>query len=219
MAARTVGVVLAGCGRADGSEVHESTLSLLYITHAGASWRAFAPDALQARVVNHLTGEPAAESRNQLAEAARIARGQIADLAAADPDALDALVLPGGAGAGENLADGPDGVQGDLLRLIRGMRKAGKPIGAICIMPTVLAAALKDSGLKLTCGNVEAAAEKIRAAGCQPVPSLPRDCVINRDQKIASASAYLYEPSPQIHEVAVGIQKCIEAVLAMCACV
>ena len=107
MASKTVGVVLAGCGRADGSEIHESTLSLLFIARSGAAWKAFAVDAPQGKVINHLSGEPADERRNQLVETARIARGQITDLADADADALDALLLPGGSGAGENLAEGP----------------------------------------------------------------------------------------------------------------
>lgn len=59
----------------------------------------FAPDKNQADVINHLTGEPMAETRNVLIEAARIARGDIHPLIQADPAELDALIVPGGFGA------------------------------------------------------------------------------------------------------------------------
>ncbi len=49
--------------------------------------------------MNHLTGEPMAESRNVLIEAARIVRGDIHPLAQADAAELDALIVPGGFGA------------------------------------------------------------------------------------------------------------------------
>lgn len=50
-------------------------------------------------MINHLTGEPMAETRNVLIEAARIARGDIHPLIQADPTELDALIVPGGFGA------------------------------------------------------------------------------------------------------------------------
>lgn len=72
---KKVGVVLSGCGVYDGSEIHETVLTLLALSRQGADVICFAPDKTQADVVNHLTGEPMAESRNVLIEAARIVRG------------------------------------------------------------------------------------------------------------------------------------------------
>ena len=71
-----VAVILAGCGFLDGSEVHESVLTLLALAQRNHEVRCFAPDIPQRRVVNHLTGEEVEESRNVLVEAARIARGE-----------------------------------------------------------------------------------------------------------------------------------------------
>ncbi len=56
-------------------------------------------------MINHLTGEPMAESRNVLVEAARIARGDIQPLAAARAEDLDALIVHGGFGAAKNLSN------------------------------------------------------------------------------------------------------------------
>src|SRR6185503_16924331 len=91
-----VGVVLSGCGFLDGSEIHESVLTLLALDRAGASAVCLAPDIPQASVVNHKTGKPAEPPRNVLAESARIARGKVLDIAKAKANDFDALVLPGG---------------------------------------------------------------------------------------------------------------------------
>ena len=55
--AKRVGVLLSGCGRLDGSDVAEAMLTLLMIERAGAQAICAAPDADQAGVVDHLTGE------------------------------------------------------------------------------------------------------------------------------------------------------------------
>ncbi len=53
---KKVGVVLSGCGVYDGSEIHETVLTLLALSRQGADVLCFAPDKTQADVMNHLTG-------------------------------------------------------------------------------------------------------------------------------------------------------------------
>lgn len=77
---KKIGVVLSGCGVYDGAEIHEAVLTLLAIARSGAQAVCFAPDKQQAVVINHLTGEAMAETRNVLVEAARITRGEIRPL-------------------------------------------------------------------------------------------------------------------------------------------
>ena len=73
-----VAVILSGCGVYDGSEIHESVLTLLALARAGASVTFAAPDIAQRHVINHATGKITEdEDRNVLEEAARIARGDI----------------------------------------------------------------------------------------------------------------------------------------------
>src|SRR5262245_61152748 len=139
-----VGVILSGCGVQDGSEIHEAVLTLLALDRAGADVVVFAPDKPQADVVDHVTSKAANEKRNVLQESARIARGKIVDVAKAKVDELDAVILPGGFGAAKNLSTfasaGADcEVDENVAKLLRGMHKAGKPIGALCIAPAVLA--------------------------------------------------------------------------------
>ena len=72
-----VGVVLAGCGAQDGSEIHESVLTLLSLDRIGAKVKIMAPEIDQFHVVNHLSNHKMDATRNILLEAARIARGNI----------------------------------------------------------------------------------------------------------------------------------------------
>ena len=56
-------VLISGCGFLDGAEIHESVLSLLYLTQAGATYQVAAPHKQQMHVVNHHTGEVAEGAR------------------------------------------------------------------------------------------------------------------------------------------------------------
>ena len=103
MSHKKVGVILSGCGVQDGAEVHESVLTLLALDKADMHAVCMAPNRDQMHVVDHTSGDATSESRNVLVEAARIARGDIADMATVNPDALDAVILPGGFGAAKNL--------------------------------------------------------------------------------------------------------------------
>ncbi|EMV9186173.1 isoprenoid biosynthesis glyoxalase ElbB, partial [Escherichia coli] len=102
---KKVAVILSGCGVYDGAEIHESVITLLRLSQRGAQVQCFAPDIAQHHVVNHLTGEEMAESRNVLVESARIARGDVKDVRDAKVEDFDALVVPGGFGAAKNLSD------------------------------------------------------------------------------------------------------------------
>ena len=46
-------VVLCGCGPMDGSEIHESVMTLLAIDRNECQYTIFAPDADQYHVMNH----------------------------------------------------------------------------------------------------------------------------------------------------------------------
>src|SRR6185312_12743768 len=103
---KKVAVVLSGCGVFDGSEIHESVLTLLALDRANAEYQCLAPNIPQHHVTNHLTHEvEAGEKRNVLVEAARIARGNIIDLGRANPEDYDAAIFPGGYGAATNLCN------------------------------------------------------------------------------------------------------------------
>ena len=89
-----VGVVLAGCGAQDGSEIHESVLTLLSLDRIGAKVKIMAPEIDQLHVVNHLSNHKMDATRNILSEAARIARGNILPIRSINNNDLDALIFP-----------------------------------------------------------------------------------------------------------------------------
>ena len=84
------------------------------------------------------------ESRNVLVEAARIARGNIADLDQLQTSEFDAILLPGGFGAAKNLST--FAFKGEDMTVIPSVEKAlkefhqqKKVIGLACISPIVAA--------------------------------------------------------------------------------
>ncbi|MFN7989692.1 MAG: isoprenoid biosynthesis glyoxalase ElbB [Thermoanaerobaculia bacterium] len=214
-----VGVVLSGCGVYDGAEIHESVLTLLALDRAGAEAVCLAPDVAQRHVVNHLTGQPAAgESRNVLVEAARIARGAVKDLAGFDPSGLDALVLPGGFGAAKNLCDfafrGADcEVDPEVARVVRAVHAAGRPVGAVCIAPVILAKLLGAEKPKMTIGTDPGTAEAIGKMGGEHVSCGGGGAVVDAARKLVTTPAYMLD-SP-ISEVWAGIEKLVGELLAM----
>lgn len=222
MAGKTVAVLLSGCGVFDGSEIHESVAVLLALDRAGAAALCCAPDAPQAQVVNHLTGEVAVgERRNMLVEAARIARGAIRDAATVRADHADALILPGGYGAAKNLSDfAARGAQAEghpeAVRLIREFHAARKPIGLCCIAPAVGAIALRGSGVRaeLTIGDDPGTAAALEAMGARHVPHGVREAHVDRARRMVSTPAYMCKA--RISEIADGIGALVREVLALC---
>jgi enhancing lycopene biosynthesis protein 2 len=112
---RRAGLLLAGCGLYDGSEVQETVLLVLALRKRGLRLLFLAPDVEQKDVVDHSTGEAVGDAppRRVLLEAARITRGLIRTLAEVAPEELDALVIPGGLGVVKNLCVPGPGLYGD----------------------------------------------------------------------------------------------------------
>lgn len=215
-----VGVVLSGCGAQDGAEIHESVITLLALDRAGADVKIMAPDMNQFHVINHLTDEEMETSRNILIESARIARGNVVDVATVTGDELDALVFPGGTGMAKNIFDyamaGAEcTIINDVQRLTMEILEAGKPLGAICIAPVMVAKILQKMGRngKVTGGCNEGISNDIQAMGIETESVGPGDIVIDEKNKIVTTPAYVEAQS--IKEAAEGIEKLVDKVLDM----
>ena len=214
---KKIAVVLSGCGVMDGSEINEAVLTLFSIEQNGATYQCFAPDMMQMHVINHLTGKETDEKRNVLVESARIARGNIKNLQALKVDDFDALIFPGGFGAAKNLCDfaikGAEcNIQPDVARAVTAMHEANKPVGFICIAPTMIPK-LYPPKTKLTIGTEKEVAEKIVAMGGDHL-ACPVDAIaVDKTQKVVSTPAYMLAES--LSEAYAGIQKLVQEVLAM----
>ncbi len=219
-----IGVLLSGSGVYDGSEIHESVLTLLALDQIGATAVCIAPDKNQHHVVNHLTGEEMPETRNVLIESARIARGNILSLSDAKPEELDGLAIPGGFGTAKNHTnwafEGANGTIDPQIRdFILAFVRVGKPIAAMCMAPTTLAKALEGIEMPakptLTVGTTEqpspydikAISEGMEKLGASPV-MCEKDGVVTDDlNNMITSPCYMMEAS--VGEIYGGIEKSI----------
>ena len=214
-----IGVCLSGCGVNDGAEIHESVITAHTLDKAGVEILFTAPNMEQAKVVNHLTGDEMGDSRNVLVESARIARGNIIDLAELTANNMDALIFPGGFGAALNLCDfalkGADcEIHPEVNRIIQEMLQANKPLGFICIAPTLFARAAKNANKTaiITIGNDQATADQIEKLGSQHIACTVDDFAVDEENKIVSTPAYMLAGS--ISEAASGIEKLVQKILS-----
>jgi enhancing lycopene biosynthesis protein 2 len=212
-----IGVVLSGCGVNDGSEIHETVITMLELDKAGADMVLMAPNIDQMHVVNHYTGQEMDEYRNVLMESARIARGDIKDMAEVSSKDVDALIFPGGFGVAKNLSDyamaGADcSVNPDVIRLTKEVHEDKKPIGVMCIAPAMMAKILGEE-TEMTIGFDEQTSSDIDAMGAKHILCPVEDIVVDMKKKVVSTPAYM--EAKRIKEAAEGISKLVAEVLSM----
>jgi enhancing lycopene biosynthesis protein 2 len=197
MKTRNFAVVLSGCGVFDGAEIHEATLTLLAILKNGGTYQCFAPDIEQHHVINHLTGKELNEKRNVLVESARIARGNIKPLNEFNAKAYDAIIFPGGFGAAKNLSsvafDGASAkVNLDVEKAVKEMHKLGKPIGALCISPALVAAIIRNN-VEVTIGSEKETAEIIEKMGGKHRITTHGEVTIDKKNKVFTTPCYMLD--------------------------
>ena len=215
-----IGVLLSGSGVNDGSEIHESVITMLALDRSGAETLLMAPNIDQMHVINHYTGQEMDEFRNVLVESARIARGKIKDMAEVSGGDLDALIIPGGFGVAKNLSDyamsGTEcSINPDVYRLISEMIILKKPIGAICIAPTMMAKILaeQNQSATMTIGKDETTAKDIESMGSTHKECLVEEIVIDKENNIITTPAYM--DAKNISEAAKGIEKLVKQIILM----
>ena len=207
-------VVLSGSGVYDGAEIHEATMTLYAIMKNGGEYEIFAPDIPQHHVINHITGEEMKETRNVLIESARIARGNIKDLKDFDANNFDAIIYPGGFGVAKNLSsfafDGADcSVNAEVEKSILAMVKAGKPIGALCISPAVMAKVLQ--GAELTIGSDKGTAEAIEKMGATHKTTTHGEVVVDEGFKLVTTPCYMLDAT--ILDIADGANNVVKTMM------
>ena len=209
-------VVLSGNGVYDGAEIHEATLTLYFIKKHDADYEVFAPDVPQHHVINHMTGDEMNETRNVLVESARIARGNIRPLSDFNAGEFDILIFPGGFGAAKNLSsfafDGPQlTVNADVEKALKDMAAAGKPIGALCITPVILAKVFGD--VELTIGQDPGTAGAIEQLGAKHINTGHGEIVIDEKNKIVTTPCYMLDAN--IVQIGAGAENVVKALLEM----
>jgi enhancing lycopene biosynthesis protein 2 len=212
-----IAIILSGCGVFDGAEIHESVLTMLALEENGASYQCFAPQIDQHHVINHISGEEMAETRNVLTESARLCRGNIKPVTELNAQDYDGLIFPGGFGAAKNLTNfafqGKDcAVEAETLRAAQSFVSANKPIGFICIAP-VMIPLIVGTGIELTIGDDEKTALAIESMGGKHICCPVTQFVVDKQHKIVSTPAYML--ANNLSEANSGIKKLVNQVLAM----
>lgn len=216
---KRVAVVLSGCGFMDGAEVHESVLTLLALDRAGAEVTVASVDRPQAKVADHHAGRDAAEKRNVRVESARIARGPVREVRELKAKDFDAVILPGGFGAALNLCDfgakGADcSVDESVAGFLREMHAKGRPIGAICIAPALVARVFgADLHPQLTIGSDAGTAAALEKMGAKHVKTPVDGIAVDAKHKIVTTPAYML--AKRIVEAAAGIEKLVAKVIEL----
>jgi enhancing lycopene biosynthesis protein 2 len=204
---KKIAVVLSGCGNKDGTEIQEAVSLIVNLSAAGVEVEYFAPN-LNFTAVNFLSGEKLELQRNVMQESARISRSQMKDLKLLQASEFDALALPGGFGAALNLSNWAQAgakcsVLPELERALQEFHASSKPIGAICIAPTLVARVLGKHHVTLTVGNDKETIAEILKTGAIHEECPVSDFVTDREHKIISTPAYMYDAKP--HQVFKGI--------------
>jgi len=123
-------------------------------------------------------------------------------------------LIPGGFGAAKNLStiafDGPNAkVNRDVRRALELTHKQGKPIGAMCISPAVVAKAL--TGVTVTVGDDPETECAIKAMGGQTKKASHAEVVVDEENKVFTTPCYMLDAD--IAQIADGADNLVKAML------
>lgn len=211
-------IILSGCGRADGSEIHESVTAMLAISDLGGAYDCYAPNIEQVAVINGLTSEKTAEHRNVLVESARLARGDIKDIRELKLSDYDGILLPGGLGAVTNWCNFAQAgiecnVEKSISDVLEEAYKQKLVIGAMCIAPVVVAKVLGKYGVTVTIGNDKTVAKSIETAGAHQQDTKVEDACVDEKNRIVTTPAYML--AHNISEVNQGARSLVKAMMRL----
>ena len=214
-------ILLTGAGKTDGSEILE-TASMIFALHQhNIKVSAFAFDRPLMDNRNHISGKLEVPMRNALVESARIMRGQVEEMGKLDPLEFDMLLIPGGFGVAKNFCNfASEGlnmkIDERIEEIITAFHQNGKPIGACCIAPVLLAKAI--SGVTVTLGktgkdfpfggSIEAAIGW--GANCEMKDI--GEVAVDKKNKVVTTPAFMKD-SQDWYPVLTGNQKVIESLL------
>jgi enhancing lycopene biosynthesis protein 2 len=201
--------------------VREAVLAMLSVERGGGEAICLAPDVPLAHVFDHRAGTEGGPPRSVMAEAARIARGELRDLASVKGDDLDALVFPGGHGVSSVLSNYVDkgavcDVNPDLVRLMKAHLASHRPMGFVGVAPILAARVLGPiAGVRITLGPRGTPPAKHAAVmGADVRPCAGREIMVDQKARVISTPGHMYDDA-RLTDVAVGIDKMVKAVLGL----
>lgn len=176
---KKIAVIISGCGYQDGAEITESVSTLIALSQLGAEYKVFAPATL-------------------MKEADKISRDRTEDLSKLNVAEFDGLAMPGGYGVAKHLCDwaakgSACTVDSTVQKVVESFYKEQKPILAICIAPALIAKVLGKHSITVTIGNDKETSAEIEKTGAQHENCKVDDYVTDREHKIITTPAYMYD--------------------------
>lgn len=214
---KNIAVIIVGCGFKDGTEITEAVSALICLAQKKISYTIFSPNQ-NFQAVSHLQTDRSLGERNTLEEAGRIARENVQDLKDLNVQDFDSVLLPGGFGVAKQLSDWAEkgsqcAVLPDLQKALEKFYSSGKPIGAICIAPAIVASVLGQHNISVTIGNDAQTANEIKKTGAEHIVCKEGDFLTDRENKILTTPAYMCDSAPD--QVFLGIQKLVNELAEM----
>ena len=129
---------------------------------------------------------------------------------------FDAVIFPGGFGAAKNLSDfafkGKDcKVNLEVEKTVKDAFRYGKPIGALCISPAIIAKVFE--GAKVTIGKDERTANVINLMGGQHITTNHGEVIIDEKYKTATTPCYMLDAN--IVQIADGAKNIVTSLLSI----
>jgi len=222
MIKKKIAVLLSGCGNKDGAEITEAVSLIVCLSknHAEIDYFSIDENFNAINFAEDISGKNilAEGSRNILCESARITRSKIKKIQDLDVNRFDALALPGGYGVAKNFSNWAEKgaqctVHSNIKKVIEEFYSQQKPIAAICIAPAIVAKVLGRHAINVTLGNDITCAKEIEKTGAIHINCPVDDFVSDRDHKIITTPAYMYDTEP--HLVFSGIEKLVNELMEM----
>jgi enhancing lycopene biosynthesis protein 2 len=198
--AKRVLVVLSGCGAGEGSDIHETVLTLLAIERSGARPICAAP-------------------AQALPEATKLALGEIRDLAAVAVDDFDGLLVPGGGGVAVTLSNYAQKAQvcdvhPHLVHLLKASLSSHRPMGFAGLAAVLAARVLGPvAGVRVTLGPKTASATKHAAVmGADVRPTALTDIFIDKKTRVITTGLHMHEEI-RLVQLAQAVDKLVRTVV------
>lgn len=161
---------------------------------------------------------------------ARIVRGNVNDLSTLDAEGFDAICLPGGFGAVNNLAAFKKGskqayvngdvsvvegtefsVNGDLEKALLAFKEQKKPVGLCCISPLIGAKVFEGSTITLGPDQLDLLETHVEKWGSKVVQKDVTEVHIDKENILITTPAYMCDAP--IHKVKEGVDRLVRNVL------
>ena len=126
-------------------------------------------------------------------------------------------MFAGGFGVAKNLCtyafDGADcTVNPEVEKAVKSMHKAGKPIGALCISPVILAKVLNN--VTITMGQDPSAIQNVKKMGANHETTNAQEIVVDKKNKVVTNPCYMLDSN--IVDIAEGAMNTVNALLELC---